>query len=134
MNPNQYSASEQIDPTPNANIAVWEVVIQDTGSYFDAEPDPTEPAEVRELVIKDMADRDAWGRSKYHTPLQPHNGRDALIDAYQELLDSSVYLAQYMLETEDVPTDASELCLEAYELIIPMIRAFRAAMYLRDGK
>jgi hypothetical protein len=39
-----------------------------------------------------MKDRDRIGREKYGTPLQPHNGRDSLVDAYQEALDLCVYL------------------------------------------
>jgi hypothetical protein len=45
-----------------------------------------------ELVIEDMRDRDRVGRAKYGTPLQPCNGRDSLVDAYQEALDLVVYL------------------------------------------
>lgn len=65
-----------------------------------AEPPPTpnnQPA-VWDLVIQDMRDRDAAGRAKYGTPLQPHNGRDALVDAYQEALDLAVYLRQAIEE------------------------------------
>jgi hypothetical protein len=52
------------------------------------------------LVIKDMAERDASGASKYGTRLQPFNGRKALIDLYQELLDAVVYLRQVIYEQE----------------------------------
>ena len=52
---------------------------------------PGVPATWR-LVIEDMKDRDRIGREKYGTPLQPHNGRDSLVDAYQEALDLCVYL------------------------------------------
>lgn len=45
-----------------------------------------------ELVIKDMQDRDKFGRAKYGTPLQAGNGRDHIVDAYQEALDLAVYL------------------------------------------
>ena len=52
---------------------------------------PGVPATWR-LVIDDMKDRDRTGRAKYGTPLQPGNGRDSLMDAYQEALDLCVYL------------------------------------------
>jgi hypothetical protein len=45
-----------------------------------------------ELVQEDMAERDRVGRDKYKTPLQAFNGRNALVDAYQEALDLAVYL------------------------------------------
>lgn len=55
------------------------------------------------MVIKDMEARDAVGRQRYGTPLQPHNGRDALRDAYEEALDLCAYLRQAMMEREGVP-------------------------------
>lgn len=53
-----------------------------------------------ELVIEDMAARDCVGRQRYGTPLQAHNGRDALVDAYQEALDLVVYLRQAIVERD----------------------------------
>lgn len=51
-----------------------------------------------ELVIEDMRERDQVGRRRYGTPLQAHNGRRALVDAYQEALDLVVYLRQEIEE------------------------------------
>ena len=53
-----------------------------------------------DLVIDDMKERDNTGRERYGVPLQPFNGRDALVDAYQESLDLSVYLRQAIYEKE----------------------------------
>ena len=61
-----------------------------------------EPA-VWPLVIEDMKARDVVGRERYGVPLQPHNGRDALRDAYEEALDLCAYLKQAMMEREGVP-------------------------------
>jgi hypothetical protein len=47
-----------------------------------------------------MYERDKIGRERYSTPLQAHNGRDALVDAYQEALDLVVYLRQVIEERE----------------------------------
>jgi hypothetical protein len=55
---------------------------------------------VWDLVIADMRERDASGLAKYGTRLQPGNGRDALVDAYQEALDLCVYLRQAIAERE----------------------------------
>ena len=74
--PNEYSATEQPDPVHNEKPACWD------------------------LVMKDMTDRDQWGRTKYGTPLQPFNGRDALTDTYQELLDACVYMRQLLYERD----------------------------------
>jgi hypothetical protein len=45
-----------------------------------------------------MKDRDVTGAAKYGTRLQPFNGRDSLVDAYQEALDLVVYLRQRIEE------------------------------------
>ena len=64
------------------------------------QPLPVANAErpVWELVIADMRDRDRFGRAKCGTSLQPNNGRDSLIDAYQEALDLVVYLRKLIEE------------------------------------
>lgn len=63
-------------------------------------PQPNNEPIVWDLVIQDMRDREEKGVQKYHTHLQPFNGRDALIDAYQEALDLVVYLRQLIYEKE----------------------------------
>jgi len=65
--------TDQQDPVHNNSPAVWD------------------------LVIEDMKERNQAGLEKYGTMLQPFNGRDALIDAYQEVLDLCVYLRQLIL-------------------------------------
>lgn len=71
-----FTPGPQPDPTPNQHPAVWP------------------------LVMVDMAGRDKLGRERYGTPLQPHNGRDALRDAYEEALDLAVYLRTAMYERD----------------------------------
>lgn len=69
-------------------------------TYNDKEPEPIRndlPA-VWDLVIEDMKERDFTCSKKYGTRLQPENGRDPLIDAYQEALDLVVYLRQALYE------------------------------------
>lgn len=53
-------------------------------------------------VIADMTARRLLGITRYGTVLQAHNGRDALVDAYQEALDLCVYLRQAIEERETV--------------------------------
>jgi hypothetical protein len=50
------------------------------------------------LVIEDMRSRDHLGRRRYGAPLQAGNGRDVLVDLYQELLDACVYTRQLIEE------------------------------------
>jgi len=52
------------------------------------------------LVLSDMSKRDIQGEIIYGTRLQPHNGRDALRDAYEEALDLAVYLRQALYERD----------------------------------
>lgn len=70
------ATDQQQAPAPNANPAVWA------------------------LVMDDMKARDAFGLAKYKTRLQPFNGRDALTDLYQELLDAVVYTRQLIFERD----------------------------------
>lgn len=53
------------------------------------------------LVMQDMAARDKFGQEKYGTRLQAFNGRDALVDAYQEALDLVVYLRTAIYERDN---------------------------------
>lgn len=63
-------------------------------------PVANEGPAVWDLVISDMRQRDQQGEKKYGTRLQPFNGRDALVDAYQEALDLTVYLRQALFERD----------------------------------
>jgi len=56
---------------------------------------------VWDLVLADMKERDEIGKQKYNTRLQPFNGRDSLVDAYQEALDLVVYLRQAIYERDN---------------------------------
>lgn len=52
-------------------------------------------------VLADLEDRDKEGVKKYGTRLCTNNGRDALIDFYQEILDAIVYIKQFNAEWPD---------------------------------
>lgn len=68
--------AQQITPTQNDHPAVWD------------------------MVMEDIKERDQKGIQTYGTRLQPFNGRDALVDAYQEALDLVVYLRQAIYERD----------------------------------
>lgn len=55
-------------------------------------PKPGSASATWNLVILDMRERDAMGAVKYGIRHQHDNGRDHLIDAYQECLDQALYL------------------------------------------
>ena len=61
---------------------------------------PNDSTPIWDLVRADIAERDKLGRERYGTPLQAFNGRDALVDAYQESLDLVVYLRQAIEERD----------------------------------
>lgn len=50
------------------------------------------------LVVEDIVERNRIGVERYGTSLQANNGRDALIDLYQELLDAVFYCRQMIEE------------------------------------
>lgn len=53
---------------------------------------------IQELVRRDLIHREQVGIATYGTPLFPYNGRNALLDAYEECLDMAVYLRQALTE------------------------------------
>jgi hypothetical protein len=55
---------------------------------------------IHDLVKDDLESRKQLGAKRYGTPLQAHNGRSALRDAYEEALDLAVYLKQALMEGE----------------------------------
>jgi hypothetical protein len=81
-------------PVPNKEEYVQHLVMDDLAAFA---PDPV-MAQIRD----DLKSRAEYGLKKYGTLLQPHNGRNAKMDAYQEGLDYAVYLKQAMLEGDDL--------------------------------
>lgn len=67
-------------------------------------PIRNDAADIQSQVIADVEERRTVGISRYGTALQPHNGRDALRDLYEELLDGAMYVKQAMVE-RDQPID-----------------------------
>lgn len=53
---------------------------------------------VLDYVLEDLRARAEMGKLKYGNCLTTDNGRDALMDAYQEALDLVMYLRQALLE------------------------------------
>lgn len=88
---------DQPPPVPQAHRRpVWDIVIEYVERRRDEKAYGGGP--VVDLLIGDMRDRDVVGRARYGTPLTSGNGRDHLIDAFQEQLDACVYLANALDE------------------------------------
>ena len=56
---------------------------------------------VSEEVKKDLDHRIELGIKRYGRPLETNNGRDALVDLYEELLDAVHYIKQLILERDN---------------------------------
>lgn len=82
-----FSSANTPEPPPTAGTGpdIWPLVIADLpeGSPLRA----------------DMQERHEQGIAKYGVPLRAFNGRNAMVDAYQEALDLVVYLRQALEET-----------------------------------
>ena len=64
------------------------------------EPMPTKGKQaVLPELIQDLQARVEVGIKQYGMPLETNNGRCALMDLYQELLDGAMYLKQHMMES-----------------------------------
>lgn len=79
-------------------------------------PPQGDGAEVLPLVMADLQARAAAGRRKYGTPLRAHNGRGALMDAYQEVLDLAMYLRQALEENDCAECNAPAPAPEVFDL------------------
>jgi hypothetical protein len=63
-------------------------------------PVPNERPAIADLVLADVAERKRLGVERYGVALQAGNGRDALVDGYQEALDLVMYLRQAIEERD----------------------------------
>lgn len=70
-------------------------------------PTPNNNASCHDLVMKDLEERKAFGLRKYNSLLQAHNGRDFVLDAYEEVLDLAVYLRGKLEEEKHVSSDGT---------------------------
>lgn len=88
-------------------VPVWDMVVTDMVVMRDG--DPPRYATMRadrariNLVIADMLVRDRVGRERYGTPLTAYNGRDHIVDLYQELLDAAAYCRAAIVESDRPP-------------------------------
>lgn len=103
--------------------AIWDLVFHDLEVYSDP---------ISLLVLKDARERDEGGTKKYGTRLGCFDGRDSLIDPYQEALDVVVYLRkvleEYKREHKGIK-DVRDLYFNATQLAI----GIRRLIFKRDG-
>lgn len=86
---------------------------------------------VTALLGADMRARDEQGRAKYGVPLTADNGRDHLVDAYQEALDLCAYLrADVQVHTEEERAASWHL----FEQAVDLAWALRIRLAIRRGE
>lgn len=61
-------------------------------------PIKNDAPDIQSQVIADIEARRQVGIHRYGTALQPHNGRDMLLDAYEEAMDLCIYLKGVLVE------------------------------------
>jgi hypothetical protein len=93
-------------------------------------PPETYHAEKLRLVAKDARARNEFGVAKYGVPLVASNGRDHLVDAYQEALDCVVYMRAARESSGDEHGPLSDLYRTCLEDAVDV----RGALLARDGK
>ena len=96
--------ADQPAPKPGKGEPLWERVQE----RFRLAHPPAGP-DVVEAILGDMRERDRLGRERYGTPLLAFNGRDQLVDAYQEVLDARVYVEAAVVEGRLSGARASDL-------------------------
>jgi hypothetical protein len=82
---------------------------------------PNDQPPIVDLVVADLHERKAHGIREYGTPLQPWNGRDPLVDLYEELLDAAQYARQDLHERATLAPLLDEL-LRAAKAVVDTVK------------
>lgn len=101
---------------------MWpEVIAYVRRNYHDAEGQQTVT-----LLVADMRERHELGIVRYGVPLTSGNGRNSMIDAYQELLDFVVYTRTWL--------DEQGIEMLAPQMAIKPSDAMKVTVTPTDGK
>lgn len=119
--------ADQPQPRVSTGAEVWPEVIA------RAEAEGLSPD-----VIADMRERDQVGRDRYAMPLRRGDGRDHLVDAYQEALDLCAYLTSACSVDSALPGRARDLARDIRVRLAPCgacgsLRAIGSAVCSRCG-
>lgn len=94
----QQQAGYSADPGDSLSPDVPEICFGNILSLFNGVW--TVPT-IWDQVVEDMKQRDQFGLKKYGRHLEANDGRDTLVDAYEEALDLSVYLKKAIIERDE---------------------------------
>ncbi len=115
-------------PLPSARhdlTASWNQVVIDVIAKFPKNVVCAgDRRDIVDLVVSDMQERDRIGREHYGTPLTAFNGRDQLVDMYQELLDAAVYARSAIAEGIGLTV--------VYHNLLDNIMSVRTLIIMRD--
>jgi hypothetical protein len=75
-------------------------------------PVKTDEPTTYDLVHKDLDSRKELGIKKYGVALQPNNGRNSLVDAYEEALDLVVYLRNEIAKNANLDINVLQMTNE----------------------
>lgn len=100
--PHPTPADEQPPPTPNDEPHIADIVCADLtrSAHLGAG---------RRAIAAEVRHRKRLGIQRYGTPLQAHNGRFALADLLDELVDALQYARQHLVEVEGTDPDDPDL-------------------------
>ena len=102
VDPDQFHYKDVCDRVREAADAVEWATPNDAGPATRDEPMPKgEGREIFPLLVADIQERMEYGIRTYGESLRAYNGRDALVDAYQEALDLAVFLRQAIEERDN---------------------------------
>lgn len=85
---------------PTRFISEWPAGVYAGDSRPQPDPIPNKGIPIGVLVMDDITLRMKRGMETYGTYLQAHNGRNALQDLYEELLDACCYIKQALIEQQ----------------------------------
>lgn len=100
----QVLAPEDYNQAHALGVGRWEHAVSSgpTKQRPGDQPLPTknDAPYVQDQVMAYIERRKQVGISRYGTALQPFNGRDALVDAFEEVIDLAQYLGQLIIERD----------------------------------
>lgn len=100
----------QPPPKKSDAPATWDLVVKDLAEMVDDDA-------VVGTILEEMKERDTIGAKKYGVRHQAFNGRDHLVDAYQEILDCALYLRADMVETLSADLEVTRAYMNALNLV-----------------
>ena len=109
-------------PIGGSGPDIWGLVIADVRPRY---------GKLWSSIVLDMADRNDMGRSKYGQTLRAGDGRDHLIDEYQESLDCVVYIMQQIEEVGPAVAQRQQLP-DIYEIALKL--AYYLKAQIEDSK